>query len=164
MVAAVIIILLIFFVLWRGWSILIPQRLKTLILKQNSLLRNRQSEEKHEQKRSRTIRTMIVLGSGGHTTEMLQLIKKLDTEIYSPITFVVASSDSTSIEKTKLDRHLHPNDQFIVIPRSREVIVISLSMLRVIEWDVGRAILAHIDLYYASLTYHLFPHHLDPTT
>ncbi|CCI42376.1 unnamed protein product [Albugo candida] len=64
---------------------------------------------------------MIVLGSGGHTTEMLQLIRKLDTEIYSPITFVVASSDSTSIEKTKLDRHLHPNDQFIVIPRSREV-------------------------------------------
>ena len=47
------------------------------------------------------IKTMIVLGSGGHTTEMLQLLEQLDPKLYSPVVYVVASSDDTSIARLK---------------------------------------------------------------
>nr|CCA17811.1 AlNc14C40G3455 [Albugo laibachii Nc14] len=121
MMATIAIILFGCVALWRGWSTLIPHRMKLKLVDQKSSPRDHRLVGKHERMRSRTISTMIVLGSGGHTTEMLQLIKKVNTKIYTPIAFVVASSDSTSIEKTNIDRHLLSNDNFIIIPRSREV-------------------------------------------
>lgn len=67
-------------------------------------------------------RAMVVLGSGGHTTEMLALIRRLDRAHYAPITFVVAATDATSEEKTRIDwRPRDGVDSFVVIPRSREV-------------------------------------------
>jgi beta-1,4-N-acetylglucosaminyltransferase len=64
---------------------------------------------------------MVVLGSGGHTTEMLKLIKRIDHNIYTPITFIIAETDKTSIEKTIIDWKPSTNDIFVKIPRSREV-------------------------------------------
>eukprot|EP00949_MAST-11_sp_MAST-11-sp1_P005426 g5426.t1 len=43
--------------------------------------------------------TLIVLGSGGHTAEMLKLIEGLDPARYSPMHVVVAESDKRSAEK-----------------------------------------------------------------
>ena len=44
-------------------------------------------------------RTLIVLGSGGHTTEMLRLIDVLPIETYSPRYYFVANTDKMSIKK-----------------------------------------------------------------
>ena len=41
---------------------------------------------------------MVVLGSGGHTMEMLELIADWDMQTY-PIDFVVANTDTTSLPK-----------------------------------------------------------------
>uniref|UniRef100_H3G545 UDP-N-acetylglucosamine transferase subunit ALG14 n=2 Tax=Phytophthora ramorum TaxID=164328 RepID=H3G545_PHYRM len=67
------------------------------------------------------IRVMAVLGSGGHTTELLKLMKRLKREMYTPITFVVAETDKTSQAKTELDWKPTETDSFAIIPRSREV-------------------------------------------
>jgi hypothetical protein len=46
------------------------------------------------------LRTIIVLGSGGHTTEMLQLIQHLDwPRKFHPLVFVIASTDTTSLDR-----------------------------------------------------------------
>mmetsp|Transcript_30586 Transcript_30586/g.61130 ORF Transcript_30586/g.61130 Transcript_30586/m.61130 type:complete len:374 (+) Transcript_30586:64-1185(+) len=46
-------------------------------------------------------KTMIFLGSGGHTTEMIRLLQELDPVRYSPIMYVVADSDCTSIPRLR---------------------------------------------------------------
>lgn len=51
--------------------------------------------------RNHTSKTMIVLGSGGHTTEMMNLVSALDKKRYYPRHYVIASSDPLSVEKVK---------------------------------------------------------------
>ncbi|KAG9411652.1 UDP-N-acetylglucosamine transferase subunit [Aphanomyces cochlioides] len=69
---------------------------------------------------STSVRTLVVLGSGGHTTEILKLIKRLSTTRYTPLAFVVAATDHTSQEKARIERK-GEELQFFTIPRSREV-------------------------------------------
>ena len=47
------------------------------------------------------VTTMIVLGSGGHTTEILRLASALNKDVYQPRTFVIAETDSSSEEKLR---------------------------------------------------------------
>ena len=49
------------------------------------------SEENTKQK----IKLLIVLGSGGHTTEMINIVKSLDEEIYGLKTYLYSSTDNT---------------------------------------------------------------------
>ena len=65
-----------------------------------------------------TISTMIVLGSGGHTCEMLKLVSALDKEKYTPRTYIVATSDSFSQQKAV---EFDPKAHVVTVPRSREV-------------------------------------------
>lgn len=51
--------------------------------------------------RQRQVKVMVVLGSGGHTTEMMRLLQELDTQRYAPVSYVVADSDTTSIPRLK---------------------------------------------------------------
>lgn len=51
--------------------------------------------EKHQ------IKTMVVLGSGGHTTEMIHLLEQLQPKLYSPVVYVVSNSDNTSVTRLK---------------------------------------------------------------
>ena len=44
---------------------------------------------------------VAVLGSGGHTTEMLKLVGALSSRDYNPRTFVYANTDDMSPEKLK---------------------------------------------------------------
>ena len=44
---------------------------------------------------------MIILGSGGHTGEMLLMIKKLDLNKFRKVYFVYSKNDSTSLKKLK---------------------------------------------------------------
>lgn len=42
---------------------------------------------------------MAVLGSGGHTSEMLRVVKSLSKDKYQPRTFVYAATDSMTPQK-----------------------------------------------------------------
>eukprot|EP00879_Flechtneria_rotunda_P025794 GHRR01027441.1.p2 GENE.GHRR01027441.1~~GHRR01027441.1.p2 ORF type:complete len:104 (+),score=23.07 GHRR01027441.1:593-904(+) len=45
------------------------------------------------------VRTMIVLGSGGHTAEMLMLVESMDKQFYNPRVYVVAETDKMSAKR-----------------------------------------------------------------
>lgn len=42
------------------------------------------------------VKTMIIIGSGGHTAEMLKMIQKIDYNRYQPRVYAMASNDITS--------------------------------------------------------------------
>ena len=71
--------------------------------------------------RSEPAKTMVVLGSGGHTTEMLQLIKNLDPKFYTPFVVVVASTDTTSISRVEAYPHPLPINIGRNIPKDQDV-------------------------------------------
>ncbi|MEW5307780.1 MAG: hypothetical protein WDW36_010156 [Sanguina aurantia] len=85
-------------------------------------------------------RTLIVLGSGGHTAEMLMMLGALDQSKYSPRVYVVAATDAMSQKKAEGKEHTwagggsadsktsahqaansHQHFHVRSIPRSREV-------------------------------------------
>lgn len=53
---------------------------------------------KNTQKHSKleSARTLICIGSGGHTAEMMRILKKMDLKKYSPRAYVMANDDTTS--------------------------------------------------------------------
>mmetsp|Transcript_32863 Transcript_32863/g.71721 ORF Transcript_32863/g.71721 Transcript_32863/m.71721 type:complete len:222 (-) Transcript_32863:15-680(-) len=67
------------------------------------------------------LRTLVVLGSGGHTMEMLGLLKDIDQTRYR-CDFILADTDSTSLKKVAAARpDLAEPCRFHTVPRSREV-------------------------------------------
>lgn len=66
-------------------------------------------------------RTMVILGSGGHTTEMLALTKELDKARYTPRIYVLAVTDTTSEPKVLAQEQDRDDYQIIRIGRSRHV-------------------------------------------
>ena len=67
-------------------------------------------------------RLCCVLGSGGHTTEMLRLVTALDPEAFSPRTYVMAETDRFSEAKVEEMEMERPGRHVIVrVPRAREV-------------------------------------------
>ena len=56
------------------------------------LLRRRRKRDAKQR-----IKTLVVLGSGGHTAEMLRLITAFDFDRYAPLTLVTASTDTTRL-------------------------------------------------------------------
>ena len=69
------------------------------------------------------IKTLVVLGSGGHTAEMLRLITDFDFDRYGPLTLVTAATDTTSRAKAEreLPRAALATARWAAIPRAREV-------------------------------------------
>ena len=73
------------------------------------------------------VHTMAVLGSGGHTAEMIALLRTLDVATYAPRNYVVATSDDKSgerIETFEAERVCashSPQHRLLWLPRSREV-------------------------------------------
>ncbi|XP_015178041.1 PREDICTED: UDP-N-acetylglucosamine transferase subunit ALG14 [Polistes dominula] len=66
-------------------------------------------------------KTMIILGSGGHTAEMLRIVKLMDYKMYTPRIYVSASTDNISIDKVKVIEENQNDYKIIRITRSREV-------------------------------------------
>ncbi|CAI5729781.1 unnamed protein product [Hyaloperonospora brassicae] len=113
-------LLLLLVLLVRVWLVVVPLRFKVPISTYSqsngwyNALRCKNSP--------RDVRVMAVLGSGGHTTELLKLMKRLNRDVYTYITFVLAETDRTSKKRTQLDYDFREaTDAFVVIPRSREV-------------------------------------------
>ncbi|EFJ41508.1 hypothetical protein VOLCADRAFT_98502 [Volvox carteri f. nagariensis] len=77
--------------------------------------------------RTKPAKTLIVLGSGGHSAEMLMLLDKMDKARYSPRSYVVAATDRMSGPKALARERIWQNEDsptgFNIhhIPRSREV-------------------------------------------
>jgi len=74
-------------------------------------------------KTGRSVKTLAVLGSGGHTAELLAVLGDLDRQQYRPLVYVRAQSDGNSapnVVKFESTRN-NPNYAIRVIPRSREV-------------------------------------------
>jgi len=75
--------------------------------------------------RRRATKTMIVAGSGGHTSEMMKLVSALLNTSYNPRHYIVAETDSMSVDKirTMETSKGSTKSEYIVtlIPRSREV-------------------------------------------
>lgn len=76
----------------------------------------------------KTAKTLIIIGSGGHTAEMLRLINKLDHKFFSPRYYLMASTDTSSEVKVKTFEEAPKNEEttstdyyIIKIPRSRSV-------------------------------------------
>ncbi|KAL9250274.1 UDP-N-acetylglucosamine transferase subunit ALG14-like protein [Drosera capensis] len=77
--------------------------------------------------RRRPVSTLIVLGSGGHTAEMLNLLTVLQKDRFSPRYYIAATTDNMSLQKA----HVFENSsnyeaevetaRFMQIYRSREV-------------------------------------------
>ena len=65
-----------------------------------------------------SISTLIVLGSGGHTAEMVKLVSSLDRCRYSPRHYVAAVTDALSAEKARTS---DPDGHVYTVPRAREV-------------------------------------------
>ena len=82
-----------------------------------------------------TMKTLVVLGSGGHTTEMLNLVKNLDISRYTPLIYVVATTDTTSIERVAAFEEGRKPDLILKIPRSREVGQSYLSSIATTLWS-----------------------------
>ncbi|KAJ7548399.1 hypothetical protein O6H91_07G067900 [Diphasiastrum complanatum] len=76
----------------------------------------------------RSFSTLIVLGSGGHTAEMLDLVSMLNHERYSPRCYVAALTDNMSLSKAqRLEESFiqqaaaNHKARYLQIYRSREV-------------------------------------------
>jgi len=116
-----------------------------LILRQiKSARRTKQSSDTSHGRKyirgSSTITTVVVLGSGGHTTEMMHMLASIKQyhEHLSPIKYIVAETDTTSIRRLEAfaaskknnntttghgsHSFLYPhNSNVYKIPRAREV-------------------------------------------
>jgi len=71
-----------------------------------------------------TVRTLVVLGSGGHTTEMLTVLDNVNRSRYRPVSYLYAITDARSQERALAVEGLKQNTDncaFTAIPRSREV-------------------------------------------
>ncbi|XP_058060444.1 UDP-N-acetylglucosamine transferase subunit ALG14 homolog [Anopheles bellator] len=77
--------------------------------------------------RTNPARTMIVMGSGGHTAEMLRIVDRLDCNRYTPRQYIIANTDKTSVVKViESEVRREPDTakqmyEIITIGRSREV-------------------------------------------
>jgi beta-1,4-N-acetylglucosaminyltransferase len=67
----------------------------------------------------RCVKTMVVLGSGGHTSELLPVVMNLDRSVYSPRIYVVA--DARSSDKASAWEQTSKDFEICSIPRAREV-------------------------------------------
>ncbi|XP_078574877.1 UDP-N-acetylglucosamine transferase subunit ALG14-like isoform X2 [Branchiostoma floridae x Branchiostoma japonicum] len=62
-----------------------------------------------------TIRTLVVVGSGGHTTEVLRLMSGL-SDTYSPRYYIIAETDQMSEEKVhRFEREKHPGKKGVIL-------------------------------------------------
>ncbi|XP_013199792.1 UDP-N-acetylglucosamine transferase subunit ALG14 homolog [Amyelois transitella] len=67
------------------------------------------------------LRTILCLGSGGHTTELLRLVKSLNCKKYNPRLYIIANNDKSSEVKMHSSEISQKDYSFTKIPRSRNV-------------------------------------------
>ncbi|RZC74159.1 hypothetical protein C5167_049633 [Papaver somniferum] len=61
-----------------------------------------QSKKPHYNLHPKAVNTLIVLGSGGQTAEMINLIRVLQRDRFTPRVYVAASTDNMSLQKAQV--------------------------------------------------------------
>ncbi|KAA6391649.1 MAG: putative UDP-N-acetylglucosamine transferase subunit ALG14 [Streblomastix strix] len=124
---------------------LLTIRLLVVLPWRRLLKRERSKKQQYGTKRQR--KTIIVLGSGGHTSEMLALLAGVDLSVFIPRTYVVGNTDK--ISGIKADVFEQTNEEkgkkkYSVknIPRSREVLQSALNSI----WPTLKSIIYSINL------------------
>lgn len=94
-----------------------------LVIRIKCCLPNDNKGNNNNNNKKKNYKTLIIFGSGGHTSEMLQLIKNLNNNnLYNPCYYILANTDKTSENKIKsMNISLTNNAKWIYIQRSREV-------------------------------------------
>ena len=82
--------------------------------------------------------TLVVLGSGGHTSEMLKLLTHVQSTLYKPMIFVIADTDTTSASRLN---QFSPSATTFRIPRSREVGQSYTSSIITTLWSLAYSLL-----------------------
>jgi beta-1,4-N-acetylglucosaminyltransferase len=113
---------------WTILSIITPLVFLTALI----LLRKTRKQTKS----GRCCKTMIVLGSGGHTAEMMILLSTMNKAKYKPRIYVSAKTDILSQEKAQTN---DPLAVFETIPRAREVKQSLLSTVASTIWSTMAA-------------------------
>nr|CAH0099192.1 unnamed protein product [Daphnia galeata] len=89
------------------------------------LFKDRLGESLWPTNRQKPVKILIVMGSGGHTGEMLRLLYTLDFRHFSPRLYLVARTDDMSAQRVQQleSSHVSTADSFqtVAISRSREV-------------------------------------------
>jgi beta-1,4-N-acetylglucosaminyltransferase len=70
------------------------------------------------------VKTLVILGSGGHTGEMIQFTNLLNRSNYYPLVYIHATTDISSrvrVETIEKNKNNTLNVSYYSIPRSREV-------------------------------------------
>lgn len=98
--------------------------------------------KKQTKQRTKPVKTVVVLGSGGHTTEMLDMIKNLSPTNYSPLVFIIASTDDTSERRlvAVMGEKILSSCTIYKIPRSREVGQSYLTSIATTLWSFVHAL------------------------
>ena len=101
------------------------------------------------------VRCLIVLGSGGHTSEMLTLMRSLDPSKYQPRHYVIAATDDHSKSKAdQLEQEWQRTTDYSlhIVPRSREV---GQSYLTAI-WSTTSAFLSSLQMLLNFLRFSIY--------
>ncbi|KAL3531709.1 hypothetical protein ACH5RR_005230 [Cinchona calisaya] len=102
----------------------------TLILIRVFYVINRSSQPRSATSKQKPLSTLIVLGSGGHTAEMINLLNVLQKNRFKPRYYIAAATDNMSLQKAQVLENSLLNEggvdevrsaQFMQIYRSREV-------------------------------------------
>ena len=84
---------------------------------------SRRGKVRQTRRRSSPCSMLVVLGSGGHTAEMLKMLGGIRLENYQPRVYVAAGSDTMSVQKAEAFELQHKCQGDIrKIPRARSVL------------------------------------------
>ena len=89
----------------------------------------------------------MVLGSGGHTTEMVALARSLDRRIYTPRSYIMADTDHLSRLKVEEEESEDAGDvKVITVPRSVKIHCLSFirCVIRCRSREVGQSYISSI--------------------
>lgn len=70
---------------------------------------------------SKPLKTILCIGSGGHTTELLRVTKNLNVNTYQPRLYILADNDTSSEIKILISEKENKEYTIRKIPRSRSV-------------------------------------------
>ena len=112
---------------------------------EHSLQKAKAAAQKHGHGPDGSFVTLVVLGSGGHTSEMLKLLERLPKDTYRPLHYIIAATDKSSFARIPADQ-LAPGphrSSVTYLPRSREVGQRSVSGVSLLKSNLPNTISNH---------------------
>ncbi len=102
-----------------GFALVAVAVLAVLVLMRLWLVWPRLGVRSKPQRKGSKVRTLLVLGSGGHTSELLPVVRALPADVYTPRLYVAA--DERSIERANALEQGRKGFATVTIPRARHV-------------------------------------------